>query len=83
MLVRPRLTRTEVSPNVFPWTMRHLDYVSLGQCVPVRAIPCWGGGGRIVQGKTSGEISVGDTLSWHRKNYVRLPSHLIVVSIDE
>ncbi len=61
MLVRPRPTRTEVSPNVFPWTMRHLYYVSLRQCVPVRAIPCWGG--RIVRGKTSGKISLGDTLS--------------------
>ena len=30
---------TTVSLNVFPWTMRPLDEVSLGRCVPIRFVP--------------------------------------------
>jgi hypothetical protein len=36
---------TDVSLNVFPWTMSILDDVSLGRYVPVRSIPYWGEGG--------------------------------------
>jgi hypothetical protein len=38
----PPCIPTDVSPNIFSWTMCPLDDVSLGRCVLVRAFPYWG-----------------------------------------
>jgi hypothetical protein len=74
---------TEVPLNVFPWTLRHLDYVSLGQCVPVRSIPYWGGGTYRPRKNVRGNLGRGHiVMASYKLCPPSLSSHRLFFKID-